>query len=99
MRPILGIGGTIARAVCAGRPCCPPEEGGHLALFDWVFECSRRNRVLVAAISVNVSVVACQVFKGFGPLALEHNRARRRVVGISSRQFRQASSKGCPRFS
>ncbi len=88
MRPVLRVADVLAGTIGAGCPCRPPEERSHLTLLGGIGESSGRNRICIAAIAVNVSVVGSEFFECGSTIVVDHDRVGRRIVCVMARDFR-----------
>ena len=99
MRPVLRVGDVLAGPVGARGPRGPPEERGHLALLGRVGEGAGGNGVCIPAVAVDVGVVGGELLEGRGAIGIDHDRVRRRVVGVASRDFGEPLLQRGSRFS
>ena len=90
MRPILRVRDFLAWSVGAVCPGGPPEECGHLSLFNSVGERAGGDRVFVPPVSIDIGVILRRLVECVRTFRIEHNRVRSGVVRIASSQFRQS---------
>src|SRR5215470_6084531 len=96
--PVLGVRNILARPVCAGCPCGPPEERGHLSLLGWIAKRARGDCVCVAPVPVNVSIVGCQLLKCRSTVSVNCDGIRAGIVRVPASEFGQSPLKSCSRF-
>ena len=100
VRPVVGVGDVLARALGGGRPGRPPVEGRHRAAVAGVGDGVVLHRVVFAqlgrggVVAQQALVVRRDVGDGHRALVVDHHRPRGGVVGVRAHHGFQAGREG-----